>query len=146
MDAVATLLSRQDLSGVYQLNDDARQLAEAATQAGLCTWRVDIGHAHDKKDFLHLVSTTMNFPKTFGGNWDAFADCLRDLSWIEARGYLLILEKSKHFCGAHRHEFDQAVEILGEAAEFWKGQGTPFWALICGPQGWDSGCPALPSA
>ena len=146
MDAVAMLLSSPDRSGVYQLDHDARQLAGSAMQAGLCVWRVDIGQAHDRNDFLRLTSTAMNFPKTFGGNWDAFADCLRDLSWIDGKGYVLILEKSKHFCGAHRREFDEAIDILGEAAEFWKGQGTPFWALIGGPEGWDSGRPKMPIA
>ena len=146
MDAIGTLLAKPDRSGVYQLNLDARQLADAATQSGLRVWRVDIGHAHDKKDFLRLVSTALNFPKTFGGNWDAFADCLRDLSWIEERGYVLVLEKTKHFCSAHRHQFDEAIDILGEVAEFWMGQGVPFWALVSGPEGWDSGCPEMPPA
>lgn len=149
MDAIAKLLADPGKSGVYHLNRDARQLAQAATDAGLAAWRVDIGHAHDKQDFLDLVSKALNFPKTFGGNWDALADCLRDLSWIEAtsgnKGYLLILEKSKHFCAAHKHEFDEAIEILGETAKFWRGQGKPFWGLIGGPQGWDSGCPPMPA-
>jgi len=146
MDASAKLLADAGKSGVYQLNRDARQLAQAAAEAGLAAWRVDIGHAHGKADFLEHVSTTLNFPKTFGGNWDALADCLRDLSWIEGKGYVLILEKSKHFCSAHKHEFDEAIGVLSDAAEFWRGQGTPFWGLIGGPDGWDSGYPMLPSA
>ena len=144
MDATAKLLADATRSGVYHLNRDARQLSQAATEAGFAVWRVDIGHAHDKEDFLDHVSAALNFPKTFGGNWDAFADCLRDLSWIEAKGYVVILEKSKHFCVAHKHEFDEAVSVLGEAAEFWKGQGTPFWGLIGGPEGWESGYPQFP--
>ena len=146
MDAIATMLAEAGKCGVYHLNRDARQLAQSATEAGLAVWRVDIGHAHDKEDFLDHVSLALNFPKTFGGNWDAFADCLRDLSWVEGKGYVVILEKSKHFCAAHKHEFDEAIEVLKEAAEFWKGEGTPFWGLIGGPDGWDSGYPPLASA
>ncbi|OFZ99355.1 MAG: hypothetical protein A3H35_07160 [Betaproteobacteria bacterium RIFCSPLOWO2_02_FULL_62_17] len=148
MDATAKLLADAGKSGVYHLNRDPRQLVQCATEAGLAAWRVDIGHAHDKEDFLDHVSAALDFPKTFGGNWDAFVDCLRDLSWIDgqSKGYVVILEKSKHFCAAHKHEFDEAMEVLSDAAEFWKGQGTPFWGLIGGPDGWDSGYPPLPAA
>ena len=145
MDATAKLLADVNRCGVYHLNRDARQLAQVAVEAGLAAWRVDIGHAHDKEDFLDHVSAALNFPKTFGGNWDAFVDCLRDLSWVEAKGFVVILEKSKHFCAAHKHEFDEAIESLSEAAAFWRAQGTPFWGLIGGPDGWDSGYPALPA-
>ena len=148
MDSITKLLTDATRSGVYHLTLDARQVAQCANDAGLATWRVDIGHAHDKKDFLDLVSKSLNFPSSFGGNWDALADCLRDLSWIDANkggaGYVLILEKSKHFCAAHKREFDEVVEIFSDAAEFWRGQGKPFWGLIGGPEGWDSGCPMMP--
>lgn len=146
MDDIGKLLADPARSGVYHLDRDARQLAQLAIDAGLAAWRVDIGHAHDKSDFLRLVSQAMAFPKTFGGNWDAFADCLRDLAWVEGKGYLLILEKSKHLYAAHRHEFDEAISILGEAAEFWKEQGIAFVAFVGGPEGWDSGCPTMPPA
>ena len=150
MDAIAKLLTDATRSGVYQLNLDARRVAQCANDAGLAAWRVDIGHAHDKEDFLELVSKALNFPRTFGGNWDALADCLRDLSWIDANsggaGYVLILEKSKHFCTAHKHEFDEAVEILGVVSDFWKREGKPFWGLISGPEGWESGYSQMPAA
>jgi hypothetical protein len=91
------------------------------------------------------VAKALAFPASFGGNWDAFADSMRDLSWLPGKGYVIILEKSKHFAAAHKHEFDEAVDVLKEAATHWKAQGKPFWALIGGPDGWDSGYPKMPS-
>jgi RNAse (barnase) inhibitor barstar len=140
----AKLLADPAKGGVYHLEGDARQLAETASQAGLAAFRIDIGHAHDKEDFLGHVSKALKFPASFGGNWDAFADSMRDLSWVEGKGYVIILEKSKHFAGAHRHEFDEAVDVLKEASTFWKAQGKPFWTLVGGPDGWDSGYPKMP--
>ncbi len=67
-------------AGVFHLTADVRGIAEAAEAAGLAVFRIDIGHAHDKKDFLNDVSKAMKFPDWFGGNWDALADCLKDLS------------------------------------------------------------------
>ena len=139
-------------AGVYHLRADAREFAAEAAAAGLHVYRVDIDHAHGKKDFLGRVSRAMNFPDWFGGNWDAFTDCLKDLSWTgddaaagkNGSGWVIILEKSKHYCDGHRHDFAEAVGALADAAEFWRGEGRPLWALIGGPDGWKSGWPDMP--
>ncbi|MGB5081112.1 MAG: barstar family protein [Burkholderiales bacterium] len=132
-------------AGVYHLSADPRALAGATASAGLMVVYADIGHAHDKTDFLAQLSRSLRFPEWFGGNWDAFADCLKDLSWLQAKGWVVILEKSKHFCGGHGHEFEEAMEIMAEAADHWRAQGKPFWTLIGGPEGWKSGWPDMPS-
>ena len=131
-------------AGVFQLCADARELAGAAAGAGLMVVYVDIGHAHDREDFLADASKAMRFPECFAGDWNAFAGGLKDLSWLQAKGWVLILEKSKHFCGGHGHEFKAAMDALAEAAEHWRGQGKPFWTLIGGPDGWRSGWPNMP--
>lgn len=141
----AVWLEQAANAGVFHLSADARELARAAAAAGLMVVYVDIGHAHDKEGFLADASRAMRFPDWFGGNWDAFADCLKDLSWLQAKGWVVILEKSKHFCGGHGHEFKEAMDIMAEAAVYWRGQGKPFWTLIGGPDGWKSGWPEMPS-
>jgi len=133
-------------AGVFHLVGDSRALARAAASAGLMVVYADIGHAHDKEDFLVDLSKAMRFPEWFGGNWDALADCLKDLSWLQAKGWVVILEKSKHFSGGHGHEFKEAMQVMAEAADYWRGQGKPFWTLIAGPDGWTSGWPDMPSA
>jgi hypothetical protein len=133
-------------AGVFQLGADARELARAAAAAGLMVIYVDIHHVHDKEDFLAEASHAMRFPEERGESWDAFAGGLKDLSWLQAKGWVLILEKSKHFCGGHRHEFKDAMAAMADAAEHWRGQGKPFWTFIGGPDGWKSGWPDMPSA
>jgi RNAse (barnase) inhibitor barstar len=142
----ADWLKESAKAGVFHLSADARGIAKSAEAAGLAVFRIDIGHAHDKKDFLGDVSKAMKFPDWFGGNWDALADCLKDLSWADAKGWVVILEKSKHFCAGHRHEFEEAMDVMAEATAFWRSQGKPFWTLIGGPDGWKSGWPDMPSA
>jgi RNAse (barnase) inhibitor barstar len=144
MDAIGKLLNKAARTGVYHLNRDAGQLAKSAAEAGLSVWRVDIGDARDKADFLGKIAAAMRFPDTFGGNWDAFADCLRDLSWVEGSGYVLIFENSQNFCITHRDEFDVAMDIFDDAAAYWRDEGKPFWVMVGGPQGWYSGCEPLP--
>jgi hypothetical protein len=38
-----------------------------------------------KPELLAEFARMGRFPDHFGGNWDAFLDCLRDLSWISNR-------------------------------------------------------------
>ncbi len=140
------ILQDKDRAGVYLSGPDTRLIAEAAQAAGLALWRVDIGHVHDKAGFTGLVAKALAFPGWFGGNWDAFEDCLSDLSWHPAPGYVLLLEHGKHFGAGHKQEFVTAVEVLDGAAEYWQGQGKPFWAIVSGPDGWDAGLPPLPPA
>ena len=135
-------------AGVFHLTADARQTAEAAAAAGLAAYRIDIGRAHDQAEFMEGVSQALLFPGWFGHNWDALADCLKDLSWLDTKdktvGFVLVLEKSKHFAAAHRHEFELAMDLLAETADYWRGEGRAFWALIGGPEGWKSGYPGMP--
>jgi hypothetical protein len=133
-------------AGVFHLAADARELAGAAAASGLMVIYVDIGHAHDKEDFLADASKAMRFPERLSADWDAFAGGLKDLSWLPARGWVVILEKSKHFAGGHGGEFKDAMQAMAAAAEHWRAQGKPFWTLIGGPDGWKSGWPDVPSA
>ena len=133
-------------AGVFQLSADERELAGAAAAAGLMVVYVDIHHAHDKEDFLAEVSRALRFPDKLTADWGAFAGGLKDLSWLSAKGWVVILEKSKHFCGGHGHEATEALDVMDAAAEHWRGKGKPFWTLIGGPDGWKSGWPDMPSA
>ena len=132
-------------AGIFHLSGDARELAGAAASAGLMVIYVDIGHAHDREDFLADASKAMRFPERIGADWNAFSSGLKDLSWIPARGWVVILEKSKHFAGGHAHEFKDAMQSMVAAADHWRMQHKPFWTFISGPDGWKSGWPDMPS-
>jgi len=142
----ADWLTRSPDAGVFQLAGDARELARAAAAAGLMVIYVDIHHAHHKEDFLAEVSRALRFPDKLSADWGAFAGGLKDLSWINAKGWVVILEKSKHFCGGHGHAATEALDAMDAAAAHWRAQGKPFWTLIGGPDGWKSGWPEMPSA
>ncbi len=140
------LLLDKNKAGVYLTGPDTRLIAAAAQAAGLALWRIDIGQVHDKSGLIGLVAKALKFPEWFGGNWDAFEDCLSDLSWQPAPGYVLLLEHGKHFGAGHKQEFVTTVEVLGGVAEYWQGQGKPFWSIVSGPDGWNAGLPAFPVA
>jgi len=125
--------------GVYQLVRKPGEVERAAEEAGLAVFRIDIGHAKSKKDFLGHVARALEFPDWFGGNWDALNDCLTDLDWLSIEtGYVLILENSEHFGARIPQEFEKAITVFAAAAEYWKSQERPFWAFIEVSSKWDS--------
>jgi RNAse (barnase) inhibitor barstar len=151
MSDLSTLLADSCACGVYHLALEPYEIDRAAKAAGLAVYRMDIGHAHDKGDFMAHVAKALAFPAHFGKNLDALYDCLTDLDWVEPggkapAGYVLVFEKSKHFGQGHKHAFDDCVAVLAAAAEHWQGAGKPFWGFIHGAQGWSSGLPVWPAS
>ena len=142
----ADWLTDPSKAGVFHLSDDPRALASVAAKAGLMVIYVDIHHAHDKDDFMAEAARALRFPEQAGASWESLALGLKDLAWMQAKGWVLILEKSKHFAGGHAHEFKDAMAAMGAAADHWRARGKPFWTFVGGPEGWKSGWPDMPSA
>ena len=132
-------------AGVFHLSADPRDLAGAAAASGLMVIYVDIHHAHDRDDFMAVASRALRFPDQAGASWETFALGLKDLSWLQAKGWVVVLEKSKHFAGGHAREFKDAMGAMIAAADHWRAQGKPFWTFVGGPDGWKSGWPEMPS-
>src|SRR3546814_16035845 len=61
---------------------------------------------------------------------DLLADCLGDLSWWPAEGYLLLLDHAGARRAAETDQFTTLLEILDAAARTWSAQRVPFWALV----------------
>ena len=78
---------------------------------------------------LQAIAGAMSFPEWFGKNWDALEDCLSDLSWREAQGYVLVFEHA-----AAGDDLGILTDVLASAADFWKGRGKPFFAVFIDPQ------------
>lgn len=116
---------------------DAREsgsLADAARALDFAVVRIDLDHSVDKAGVLQRFAQALRFPATFGGNFDALADSLGDLSWLRADGYLLLIEHSDAWRLADDDNFATLLDILNEAAVTWGDQGVPFWALMLLPQ------------
>ncbi|MGY0652827.1 barstar family protein [Luteimonas sp. A537] len=109
---------------------DRAALVESATSLDFAVRAVDLEFADDKAALLDGLAAALDFPSTFGGNWDALADSLGDLSWLPAPGYLLLLDH----CGGLREgagdDFVTLLDILDEAARHHARAGVPFWALL----------------
>lgn len=131
------------------------ELAPAALDGRLRAWRL----AHptwavvrlrgsrcpDAAGLFAEAAAALQFPSYFGENWDAFADCLRDLSWLPARGYLLVLDDADQLLRGAPDDLETLRTVLTETAQVWGQQqavlpdGTadpvPFSSLLVSPPG-----------
>lgn len=122
-------------SGVYATPSALGALQQAAKHAGIAWLSVDLAPAAEKMRFLAECARDMRFPETFGANWDALADCVEDFSWHPAAGFVVRFANAQVFAVAAPHDFATAVEILRNAAIYWKEQGKVFIVLIDGAAG-----------
>lgn len=64
---------------------ESNALPAALTRRGWFAARVDRAPLFDKATLLHGFYQAGCFPAYFGFNWDALADLLSDLSWLQAQ-------------------------------------------------------------
>ena len=126
MSKLLQRLSDPAKSGVYRASR-ADDILEATRGSGLHVVRIDIAGASDKEALLARLAAALAFPSWFGGNWDALEDCLGDLSWISAAGYVLLLEGAS---GLPLAERGTLVDILASAAASWAERKQPFFAVF----------------
>lgn len=126
-----SLLTRVDRAGVYHMPLDGREaLIAAAERNGYFVFRVDLAKAKNKNALLETIGRAMRFPEWFGHNWDALMDCLADLGWIPAEGYVVILEHCDAIHGRVEADFVQTLQVFENAANEWREQGIPLWCFV----------------
>ncbi len=127
-------------NGVYRAPADITPLRAAAGGAGLRWAGIDLQRARGKRALLNAFARALLFPDTFGGNWDALADGLQDLSWLQGQGWVVALRGAADFAAAKTDEHAVLLEILGATAEYWRGRDCVFIVLTDA-----TGLPAFPA-
>jgi RNAse (barnase) inhibitor barstar len=125
------LLADADQNGAYFVDvRDREGLDGIARELGFAVATIDFAGCDTRDEVLARFAAALRFPDWFGGNWDALADCLGDLSWWPADGYLLLLDHAGAWRATEPAEFATLLEVLNEAALGWSAQRLPFWALV----------------
>ena len=117
-------------SGVYRASR-VDSIEEALRGSKLSFATVSLVDVTEKISLLRRIAASLGFPSWFGENWDALEDCLTDLSWREAQGHVLALEG---FQFLPADDLGVLIDVMISAAEFWAGQGKPFFAVFIDPQ------------
>lgn len=108
----------------------ARFEAEAI-ERGEALFLIDLAGAEDKAALLERTAAALHFPDWFGHNWDAWFDCLADLSWIApAQGYVLLLRRARGLQRSAPEVLDTALAVAEDAARVWAGRGIRFRLFV----------------
>lgn len=128
-----SLLPTTDAAGVFHLPRDgagANAIVAAARTLAYSCVEVDLADTGDKDGLLTALAKALAFPPWFGHNWDALEDCLADMSWCEAEGYVLILRHADRLHSEAEGDFLTALRILADVSAAWRQAGLPFWAFV----------------
>jgi RNAse (barnase) inhibitor barstar len=131
MSNLESILADVGRAGVYHMpHMDKAPIVAAAEANGFAAFRVDLAGAADKSQLLTEIGHALEFPEWFGHNFDALADCLGDMAWRPAEGYLVILEHCDGIHGMAEDDFVAALQVFQQAADDWREQGIAFWCLV----------------
>ena len=110
---------------------ETRSVQSAAKKAGYTFFHIDGKSIERKEQFMNAVATALRLPKSFGLNWDALEESLTELEG-DGDGYLIYYDHIDGLLNAHPDQFETLVEILRDAVESWKEDGTPMVVLLSG--------------
>ncbi|GIH21343.1 hypothetical protein Raf01_95150 [Rugosimonospora africana] len=91
----------------------------------------------DADSIFYEFSDALLFPGYFGWNWNALSDCLRDLHWLPADGYLIAVENAPRLLSSRVEDRQRLFRILLRAVHHWTNplskpgsKGLPFKVLL----------------
>ena len=145
MVTTAPTLDTKHGPGVYVL-DTRLAVGEASRlleHRGFAVFSIDGSTVSDKETFLRAAGNAMRFPDYYGANWDAFEECLTDLGWVPARGYVLLLDQIDRFARQNPSQWAAAADILRAATDHWQRTDTPMYVLLRGTARGASNWPTL---
>lgn len=145
MVTTAPTLDTKHGPGVYRLDTTlpVSETSRLLEQLGFEVFAIDCSAISDKETFLRAAGDAMRFPDYYAANWDSFEECITDLAWTPARGYVLLLDQLDQFARQNPSQWEMAVDILRAAADHWKATDTPMYVLLRGPAPSVANLPAL---
>ena len=147
MDPEGTGDSDRCPSGVYHIDVAERDqvLHHGAFPPEFTVAVLDGTAAGTRAEFFQELARVLHFPDYFGRNWDAVYDCLTDLSWLPAAGYVLVLDGFEQLATNEPGQWEILLKVLRESCTFWQPLTRSMIALLYGPSELAPGVPLLPS-
>lgn len=86
--------------------------------------------SQDDAQFFDEAGAALQFPYYFGENWDAFWDCIIDLTWLRAASFLVIIDRVDFLLKDSDRSFSTLMKILDAANGYWRGQSGYFGSEV----------------
>jgi len=120
--------------GVFWLKSHAvvAELGKLAKSKKMAFYHLEGQKIEKKEQFLNHAAVVMKFPSHFGNNWDAFYDCLTDMDWADADGYVVYFDHTDAFADHHESQLETVIELFQDAVGYWKDEGKAMLVLLSG--------------
>lgn len=121
-------------AGIFLMSDDVSPARVAALSRlkALRDFDVDCSGARSKRRLMDTLASGLALPDYFGANWDALADCLTDLEWVPAKGYVLVLRGLEGLARQSPKDYAMLLDVLVDGVTYWREQDVPFYVLLAG--------------
>src|SRR5262245_60925240 len=106
-------------------NEDAG--ARLKAPPGFVTKVIDGTRCQTAPALLAEFAHALEFPAYFGRNWDALEECLVDLDWLPAEGYLLVITDADQLLGGPGEDYGTFLEVMETVAAEWAAARTDEW-------------------
>jgi RNAse (barnase) inhibitor barstar len=87
-------------------------------------------HIRTKNDLVTSIARIMEFPDYFGHNWDALEECLKDLEWLPAKGYILLFPHPTNFINNSPADFETFTGIAISVSKYWAALQIRFLVIL----------------
>ena len=126
--------------GVWRCDDLPVGAADLIRERSWTPIEFDASAGKTKEELLQIIATAGRFPTYFGKNWDAAADCFKDLSWLDADGVVVLARNGGQLAACCPASTEILLDVLAEASEVWAARGFAFSTV------WEGDAPeSLPS-
>lgn len=135
MNRLHEILDGKVTPGMYRFSSVAanQRVRREVENAGLAFTYLDGRTFADKAGFLKTAAQELKFPASYGQNWDAFEEAIRDLSWLRpTKGFVLLMDEAGKFAKANPADWAIAKDILRNAVKEWQERGVPMFVLLRG--------------
>jgi RNAse (barnase) inhibitor barstar len=129
-----SLFAADHPQGVFWLKSHAvvTELGKLAKSKKMAFYHLEGQKIEKKEQFLNHAAVVMKFPSHFGNNWDAFYDCLTDMDWADADGYVVYFDHTDAFADHHESQLETVIELFQDAVGYWKDEGKAMLVLLSG--------------
>jgi len=100
-----------------------------ASKPSLLFIEVKGSRCETKAALLEHFAERLKFPNYFGHNWDAFDECIRELEWLPAPGYVIVVLEADKLLSRDRDDLHIFIAIMNAAGEEWSPR-KPFHTIF----------------
>jgi RNAse (barnase) inhibitor barstar len=75
--------------------------------------------APTKTAVMTELARLFEFPAYFGNNWDALYDCLTDLAWLPAAGYVIVVTDAHQLLVRREADYTSFTDVMNDVGKSW---------------------------